>query len=199
MNNFRSRQGFRIASREIQYLATLVSTALFAFAVFAGAPLASAQVAPSAYRAGDSLSVGGAIDASREGYADHKLLGASVWVDANLTPHYGAEAEITWMNFHQQQNLHYELYMGGPRYSFRDFGRWRPYAKFLVGNGQFNFPFNEAHGGYLVLAPGGGVEFRLTPKWRLRVADFEYQDWPQFTYGSISSWQGSAGIRYTIR
>jgi len=68
----------------------------------------------------------------------------------------------------------------------------------LVGFGLFNFPYNFAHGSYLVVAPGGGVDFRLNRRFRVRLVDFEYQIWPQFTYGAMSSVGVSAGIRYRI-
>ena len=41
------------------------------------------------------------------------------------------------------------------------------------------------------MTAGGGVDFRWTRSITLRVADFEYQDWPQFTYGNmiLAQWQ----------
>jgi hypothetical protein len=109
------------------------------------------------------------------------------------------EGEATWLWLHQQDNVHDETYLMGPRYNFNGPGRWGPYAKVLIGNGQFNFPFNYAHGGYLVVAGGGGIDYHLNRKFALRVADVEYQYWPQFTFGTLSSIKVSAGVQYRIR
>ena len=70
--------------------------------------------------------------------------------------------------------------------------------KALAGVGEFNFPYNYATGSYLVVAPGGGLDYRINRLIRIRVADFEYQLWPQFTYGSMSSFGVSTGIRVRI-
>jgi len=49
-----------------------------------------------------------------------------------------------------------------------------------------------------VVAPGGGVDYRLNNRIRLRLADLEYQYWPQFTYGAMTSVGVSTGIRVRI-
>jgi hypothetical protein len=72
------------------------------------------------------------------------------------------------------------------------------YGKGMVGIGQFNFPYNYAKGTYLVIAPGGGVDYRWTRRMTVRLADVEYQIWPQFTYGSMTSAGVSVGLRYNI-
>lgn len=64
----------------------------------------------------------------------------------------------------------------GPRYSFRH-GHFQPYAKFLLGAGEMNFSASFAHGGYFAMAPGGGLDWRLSWRWRVR-GDYEYQIWP---------------------
>jgi hypothetical protein len=68
----------------------------------------------------------------------------------------------------------------------------------MVGFGEFNFPYHFAHGSYLLVAAGGGVDYRLSRRWSVRLADVEYQNWPQFTFGSMTSVGVSAGIRYRI-
>jgi hypothetical protein len=125
------------------------------------------------------------------------MLGISGFVDADSKGSLGLEGEARWLTFHQTADVHASTYMAGPRY-FRNVRKFQPYAKVLVGFGQFNFPYNFAHGNYLVVAPGGGVDFRINRRFRVRLADFEYQIWPQFTYGAMSSVGISAGIRYRI-
>jgi hypothetical protein len=87
--------------------------------------------------------------------------------------------------------------MAGPRYS-RYYGRFQPYVKGLVGIGQFNYPYNLAKETGLVVAPGGGVDYRLTNRIRWRAADFEYQIWPQFNFGRMSSFGLSTGLRIKL-
>ena len=129
-------------------------------------------------------------------YGERKLLGISGWVDADTARHFGIEAEGRWLEYHQTANVHVETYLAGLRYH-RTAGRFQPYAKALAGFGDFNFPYDYAYGRYFVVAPGGGVDYRLNHRWAVR-ADFEYQLWPQFTFGSMSSAGGTAGIRYRI-
>ena len=53
----------------------------------------------------------------------------------------------------------------------------------------------------VVIAPGGGVDFRLNRRIHLRLADFEYQFWPQAAYGTTPAFSSigvSSGIRVRI-
>ena len=74
----------------------------------------------------------------------------------------------------------------------------QPYAKGLIGFGQFNYPYNLGTDNDFVVAPGGGLDFRVTKRIRIRVADFEYQIWPGFHYGTLTSYGLSTGIRVRI-
>ena len=67
-----------------------------------------------------------------------------------------------------------------------------------MGFGNFNFPYNYATGRYLVVTAGAGVDFHFTHRFYLRAADFEYQDWPQFTYGNMNTLSVSAGLKVKI-
>ncbi len=130
-------------------------------------------------------------------YGTIEELGIMGFIDADTGHHFGIEAEGRWLEFHQTANVHVETYLGGLRYHF-NMKRFQPYAKGLVGVGDFNFPYGYAYGSYLVVAPGAGVDYRLSHRWSLRAVDFEYQYWPQFTYGAMSSAGISTGIRYRI-
>jgi len=130
-------------------------------------------------------------------YGEQKLLGVAALVDVDTTRRFGLEAEGRWLQFHQTNDLNVTTWMAGPRYHFTK-GRLQFYVKGLVGIGQFNFPYNFAHGNYLVVAPGGGVDYRWSRRISFRLADVEYQYWPQFTYGAMTSVGVSAGVRYHI-
>lgn len=163
---------------------------------------ATAQVVPAADAGGLKLSAGATASGYYVQYGERKMLGIAGFVDADTNRRIGVEGEARWLLFHQIANVTTTTYMIGPRY-YRDYGRFEPYVKGLVGIGEFNFPYNLAKGSYLVIAPGGGVDYRINHRFRLRAVDFEYQMWPQFNYGlnnvMMSSYGISTGIRVRIR
>jgi len=159
--------------------------------------VAHAQVAPSAAAGGFRLEAGATGSGYYFQYGEQKLVGGSAFVDAATKHSLGIEGEGRWLEFHQFENVHVETYSVGLRYHM-NFRRFQPYAKGLVGFGNFNFPFGYAHGRYLVVTGGGGVDYHWTKRIQIRVADFEYQDWPQFTYGAMSSAGVSVGLKVGI-
>ncbi|HUA92532.1 MAG TPA: hypothetical protein VL991_08190 [Terracidiphilus sp.] len=161
------------------------------------AATARAQVLPSAVAGGFKLSAGATASGYYLQYGARKLAGGSAFVDLNTSRRLGIEAEGRWLELHQTQKVHVETYSAGLRYHM-DFGRFQPYAKGLIGFGDFNFPFGYATGRYLVVTGGGGLDYHWTHRIHVRVADVEYQDWPQFTFGSMSSVGVSAGLRVGI-
>ncbi len=130
-------------------------------------------------------------------YGQRNMLGFAGVVDADTKRRIGIEAEGRWLEYHRTANVHAETYSAGGRYHF-DLGRFQPYAKGLVGFGDLNFPYNYANGRYLVLTAGGGLDFQLSRRIYVRAADFEFQDWPQFTFGNMTSAGVSAGFRVRI-
>jgi hypothetical protein len=159
--------------------------------------VARAQVAASADASGARLSVGGTASGYYLQFGEVKVLGASAFVDADSLSHFGFEGEARWLKFHQTHDINAATYMGGLRYS-RYYGRFQPYAKALVGFGQFNYTYNLGKDTSLVIAPGAGLDYRLTQRIRWRAVDFEYQMWPQFHYGTLSSYGVSSGFKFNI-
>lgn len=157
---------------------------------------AFAQVEESANIGGRSVWVGSSVSGYYIQYGGVKNLGVSGFVDADTIRRLGVEAEGRWLQFHTTNDIHATTYLIGPRYHF-NLGRYQPYLKGLGGLGLFSFTYNYAHGSYFVIAPGGGVDYRLAPRWTVRV-DGEYQYWPQFTFGPMSSGGVSVGIKYLI-
>ena len=179
-----------------------VGLALVTVLLLAWGCSARAQSPESAVGDWSSLSVGGSFNASRIQYGQRWLLGGTGFVDANFTWRYGIEGETNWEVLRQFEQTHATTYLLGPRFQLAGMGdnaQWRPYVKFLVGDGYFNFPYHYATGNYFVMAPGGGIDYRLNSRIRLRVADVEYQYWPGFTYGSMTDLSVSTGVRYRIR
>lgn len=168
------------------------------------ASMARAQAVPDATSGGFRISAGGTASAYELGYGEVKKMGTSAFVDFDTLHHFGAEGEVRWLRFALQPtgpgpaaDEHATTYLAGLRY-FRDYGRFRPYAKGLVGVGEFNFPYNLGTDSCFVAAPGAGVDYRLTRRISWRAVDVEYQIWPQFEFGSMKSYGVSSGIRINI-
>lgn len=158
---------------------------------------ASAQVLPEGDRGGLNIFAGATASGFSLQYGDRKMLGIAPFVDIDTRRAIGFEGEARWLAFHQTDNVHVTTWLAGPRYH-RSIGKYQVYGKGLVGIGEFNFPYNYAYGKYLVIAPGGGVDYSLTRRVRLRLIDGEYQYWPQFTFGPLSSYGISAGLRIRV-
>ena len=124
-------------------------------------------------------------------YGPNRLFGIGGFVDLNLRGHLGVEGEMRFLRFNQTYDVHEDNYKIGPRYRWR-FGRWEPYGKFMIGNGQFNFPFSYGHGGYLLLVPGGGLDIHFH-RFTVRAIDYEYQHWFNFQNSSLSPMDSAAG------
>lgn len=166
-------------------------------AAFGSARLARAQSDESANAGRAFVWAGGGVSGYNLQYGDHNNLGISGFVESDTIRRFGLEAEGRWLEYHQSANIHAETYLGGVRYHF-NVDRYQPYVKGLAGLGKFNFSYNYAHGSYFVAAPGAGVDYRLRPRINIRIVDFEYQYWPQFTYGAMTSVGITTGVRFRV-
>ena len=174
------------------------SVVFLVLAILCAVPrLALAQVQAPGDKGGFIVSVGGMGSGYYLQYGQRKMDGFTAFVDADTKRRFGIEAEGRWLEFHQTANVHVETFSAGGRYHF-DVGRFAPYAKGLVGFGDFNFPYNYAYVRYLVVTAGGGLDFRWTRRVTVRAVDFEYQDWPNFTFGNMNSYGLNAGLRVRI-
>jgi opacity protein-like surface antigen len=142
------------------------------------APAVRSNVAP--------LTAGGYYSNFYSDFNPVRLGGAGVYIDWNLFGKLGVEGEARWLRFNQLSGSYQDHYLIGPRYSWR-FKNFVPYAKFLMGAGELQFNFNEGHGGYFAMAPGGGLDYRLTHRVTLRLIDYEYQFWPTALGGGLPS------------
>jgi len=96
----------------------------------------------------------------------------------------------------------------GPLYTWRPYTKVHPYAKFLIGYGNMDFPprLPSYPSGRLYdkdtrtfFAPGGGLEYRVTQRVNIR-ADYEYQFWPNFLGHNFLSPSGvSVGATYSFK
>ena len=189
------KQAMRIAAR-----------AAFAIAVFtlcmSNACTAHSQVLPSGDAGGFTISAGGTGSGYYLQYGALKMLGITGFVDMDTRRRIGFEAEGRWLEFHPTENaetanVHAETYSAGPRYHL-NFGKFQPYAKGMIGLGEFTYASALGHGSYLVASGGGGLDYHLTHRIYIRAAEVEYQYWPQFYPGAMNSVGVSAGIRVRV-
>jgi opacity protein-like surface antigen len=140
---------------------------------------AQAQVAPAAFRDAKSIWVGAEysnIHASFPYQSSQRLQGGGVFADFNLYRHFGLEGDGRFLHFGGFESSTESSYLAGPKAFLFEWGKFRPYAKFLVGEGKIHYPFDIGDASYLSLAPGAGSEYRLSNHWKLRI-EYEYQMW----------------------
>ena len=197
-----SVQNFRFGQTQrtgIEFRASAFFVLLASALFLASAGIARAQVMPGGNRGVLQLSAGGTGSFDTIQYGSRQMFGAGAFVDAETTGHFGLEAEGRWIEFpNQNDNVHAETYSIGGRYHWVLTNHWQPYAKALIGFGSFNYPYNLGQDHDLIVTAGGGVDFRWTHRIYFRVADFEYQDWPEAHYGNLTPFNVSAGLKVRI-
>ena len=196
-HNFRFRQ---IQRTGIKFRASAFLALLAPALLLASAGIARAQTIPEGNRGELHLSAGatGSFDSIQ--YGSRQMYGVGAFVDAETTGHFGLEAEGRWIEFHQSaiENVHAETYSIGGRYHWVLTNHWQPYAKALIGFGSFSYPYGYGQDHDLIVTAGGGMEFRASRRIYFRVADFEYQDWPEAHYGNLVPFNVSAGLKVRI-
>jgi hypothetical protein len=188
-------------------------TALLFFLIAAVALSTSAQVVPSAFARGISITAGGEFSAFQPDYAgfgipqasSSPLYGIGTYVDVKFTPWVQIEAEGRWLRFNQVAGIYEDNYLIGPRLPIYKLHFWHatPYAKVLVGYGKLNFEDNNGWGRYTAIAYGGGLDIKLTKRINARLPDFEYQQWPNWSEGSLQTYTLfpyglSVGVSYRV-
>ena len=152
-----------------------------------------AQATATATRSVD-LQVGGGFVTADSDYADNRYKGGFVFVDLDVTQHFGAEFEIHQVYSPYGDDVHERSYEIGPRYS-RTYGRFVPYVKVMYGRGVFNFQDNVANLAYNMFAGGIGTDYKVTHHINAR-AEYEYQHWSSFQDSSLSPSLISLGAAY---
>jgi hypothetical protein len=158
---------------------------------------ATAQAVATATGPGTSIIAGGGASLFNSPYGQRDLGGAFVFAD--IQPHwrFGLELEARTLWVHTSEELSEKNYLAGPRVLIRS-GQWQPYMKFLIGDGHIVLPFQYAHGDFLALVPGGGLDLEVNDYVNIRAIDVEYQLWHQFPFGSMSPYGISAGVSFRL-
>jgi hypothetical protein len=187
---------------------------LFILAV-AGVISARAQVVPSAFAKGLSLTAGGEASAFQPDYTGYGipehapvanyLYGIGTFVDLKVTPWVQFEGEGRWLRFNQTYGIYEDNYLVGPRLPIYRAHFWRatPYAKVLIGWGKLNFEDGNGWGRYTALSYGGGLDIKMSKRINVRLPDFEYQQWLNWTEGAGKTYNllpygVSVGVSYRI-
>ena len=159
---------------------------------------ATAQALSTASGPASTLQVGAGLSGYHIDYGQRWLGGSMVWIDYSPLLHLGVEGEARSLRYNQDLGVNASSFLAGPRVSLH-LGSVEPYVKVLAGSGRLTFPYAYAHGSYLVVATGGGVDVRIGSHLKVRVIDVSYQEWPKFTFGTMTSYGASAGISLTLR
>ena len=164
----------------------------FLFLILIGAASrAGAQVTYSAREGKLPLTVGfGIADFSDDwGTRNPRQVGLTLWIDWRL-PHMprqlsglGLEFEGRDVNYATPDYLpghRMTTGLAGPMYQWRREHRIRPYAKYLMGIGNIDFPngTNYQQDTRAIFAPAGGADVRLIGRLSDR-GEYEYQFWHQ--------------------
>jgi len=191
-----------------------ITASVFLLLATAGAA-AHAQVVPSAYARGLSITAGGEASAFQPDYTgygvpehapfDSYLYGIGTFVDVKVTPWVQFEAEGRWLRFNQVDGIYEDNYLIGPRLPIYKAHFWKatPYAKVLIGYGKLNFEDGNGWGRYTDIAYGGGLDIKMTKRINVRLPDVEYQQWLKWTEGdgkyyNLFPYGVSAGVSYRI-
>lgn len=178
--------------------------------LFAAALPAFSQVAATYKANAIPLSIGIGPSSYDVDWGHGRMLGGTVWVDwypskvQHLARGLGVEFEARDIslerNLPAQKNMRQDTAGGGPIYSFRLTDRFRPYFKGLIEDGSVDFyPLpGYAHDTRLLVAPGGGFEYRFLGPLKVR-ADYEYQFWIGQLLGNTLNPQGfTVGVAYDL-
>jgi hypothetical protein len=145
-----------------------------------------------------SLSAGATFSQYQMDYGKRALGGYAIHADWDRTRRWGVEFEARVLRLNQEVGTHETTFLVGPRYILRR-KVFSPYAKLLLGDGKFHYPYNYAEGSYFVLAPGAGVEVRMgESRYSIRLVDFEYQSWPNFSFNGLNPYGVSGGLSVRI-
>lgn len=155
----------------------------------ASSGLALGQAPSVVVRAGD-LQAGGTFIFAFPDYTPQNATGFGLYADYDFSQHFGASAEFHTVSISQHSPARETTYEIGARYR-RNYGKYKPYLKGMVGRGDFHFasnfvsnqategfsnPQSNETSGYNIVAGAFGVDFPVSPRLNVR-AEFEYQHW----------------------
>ncbi|MGB0063484.1 MAG: outer membrane beta-barrel protein [Terracidiphilus sp.] len=146
-------------------------------------------------------------DYAGNGYAGNspqRLYGIGAFGDARFNRWAQVEAEARWLRFNEYFGIYQNTYSIGPRIPIKEdmFRHFTPYGKVLIGWGTM---YNLA-GKALAFTYGGGVDYKLNSRFKIRIIDIEYQQWRVVTTNGLGQvvpndlwpYGASVGLSYRV-
>ena len=162
---------------------------------FAVIPAMHAQAVYTASRSG-RIEAGAGYMYLHNDYVDQANYGLSLWGDYDFTRLIGAEIEAHFGGIITPRDIGENAYLVGPRFSYRKHGV-QVYGKVMFGRGTITNQVYDTSSSYNAIAGGGGVEYRILRKIKIR-GDVEEQKWPGFQPRTLSPLSVTVGAMYVI-
>jgi len=163
------------------------------------APQAGAQAVYTATRK-TRIQVGAGALYLKNDYTERANEGVTVWGDYDFSKYIGLELEGHFGGIRVPDDINENSYLVGPRLSYRR-GRLNIFGKVMVGRGTISTQYTSqpnSSASYNMFAGGGGLEYRASRSFNIRVADIEMQNWYAFKPHSLSPLAVSAGLFYVF-
>jgi opacity protein-like surface antigen len=138
------------------------------------------QAVPASRGGGQTLWLGGEFSNMHAGFpngSDLRLSSVGAYGVFNWNHHFGLEGETRFLQFNGYHGETEKDLLAGPRYTFFNNARWRPYAALLLGGSRIKYPFNIGVQSFFTIAPAAGLEYRLSYRWSVR-GEYQYQVLP---------------------
>jgi len=194
----------------------LVPPILTVSLLLAAVPVFSQVSAPYQSK-GFPIAIGAGASSWDPDWGQGRMLGITAWADwypSQLPPNLrglGIEVEGRDVRYDRhlqpdnsdpersgQANTTEDTIGGGPIYSWRLFKNFHPYIKFIYSVGSVDFISPSptySHDTRAVMAPGGGLEYRVFRQLFAR-ADYEYQDWGPLLGNTLTPQGITVGFNY---
>lgn len=131
-------------------------------------------------------------------YSGFKNDGLAFWGDYDFNGFIGLEADAHLGGLIAPGDIGENSYLVGPRLMYRR-RRATGYGKLMVGRATITDQALNQSSSFNVYAYGGGLEYKVSRKWNVRVVDVELQRWPNFRPSAISPLSLTIGLSYIIR
>ncbi len=138
-----------------------------------------AQVSEEALGAGPHLWIGGQFSNFRPDYnpVSGRLDGVTIFADYFLSRRLGAEAEVHLFDLNKPAGQTQKDFLIGPIVNVYHYKAFTPFVKGLAGAGTVNYPFGIGYGSYFAYGVGGGLEYHLNSRFKVR-GEYEHEGLP---------------------
>ena len=125
--------------------------------------------------------------------AGGRLTGIGFYGDYTITRRFSAEGELRLLDLNKPEGQTQKNFLIGPLFKAYQYHQFTAYAKVLLGVNTVNYPNNIGYGSYFAFAAGGGVEYRLNSRFKIR-GEYEDQFMPSAPGTPITAPAPSSGL-----